>query len=253
MWRDGKSHAAQGAYGYALCGNVLVEVWKNATSSEGFDLPDQHDAWAKEGDVIGGRASHWVNDTLKSIVEELSTRTACRASAPEPAGLALTVRANVDGESGQGFLAFPEAARICSLEGADLIALPTNWPPGAECVAESAVNTRAMENAVYYVAVNRVGRERGQTDDAGGDEQPQPVEPRHLRQQRRQFAGLVRGIVTRHCLHCACPPAQYDRTRAGFAVGRALPRCLLVATRYLFRSPRHRYLISTYSSMLHAI
>ena len=27
-------------------------------------------------------------------------------------------------------LRFPEAARICALEGADLIALPTNWPVG---------------------------------------------------------------------------------------------------------------------------
>ena len=59
--------------------------------------------------------------------------------------------------------AFPESSRILALAGADLIALPTNWPPGAECVAENAINTRAMENAVYYAAVNRVGTERGIT------------------------------------------------------------------------------------------
>eukprot|EP00913_Durusdinium_trenchii_P023324 g21902.t1 len=59
--------------------------------------------------------------------------------------------------------AFPEASRSLTLLGADLIALPTNWPPGAECVAENAINTRAMENAVYYAAVNRVGTERGFT------------------------------------------------------------------------------------------
>ena len=57
--------------------------------------------------------------------------------------------------------AFPEAARELALAGADLIALPTNWPPGAEAMAEHVVNTRAMENAVYYAAVNRVGEERG--------------------------------------------------------------------------------------------
>jgi predicted amidohydrolase len=57
--------------------------------------------------------------------------------------------------------AFPESSRVLSLLGADLIALPTNWPPGAECVADHAINTRAMENAVYYAAVNRVGHERG--------------------------------------------------------------------------------------------
>ena len=58
-------------------------------------------------------------------------------------------------------IGFPEAARSLTLQGADLIALPTNWPPGAECMAAYSVNTRAMENAVYYIAVNRVGTERG--------------------------------------------------------------------------------------------
>ncbi len=55
---------------------------------------------------------------------------------------------------------FPEAARSLALLGADLIALPTNWPPGAECTAASVINARALENAVYYIAVNRVGTER---------------------------------------------------------------------------------------------
>jgi predicted amidohydrolase len=57
--------------------------------------------------------------------------------------------------------AFPEAARCLALLGADLIALPTNWPPGGECVARHAIRTRAMENSVYYAAINRVGTERG--------------------------------------------------------------------------------------------
>ncbi len=57
--------------------------------------------------------------------------------------------------------AFPEATRSLAILGADLILLPTNWPPGAECVAEHTLNTRAMENAVYFLAVNRVGEERG--------------------------------------------------------------------------------------------
>lgn len=58
-------------------------------------------------------------------------------------------------------LAFPEASRVLALNGADLIVLPTNWPPGAECTSECVVNTRALENAVYVAAVNRVGEERG--------------------------------------------------------------------------------------------
>ena len=57
--------------------------------------------------------------------------------------------------------AFPEAARCLALLGADLIALPTNWPPGAECTAECTIRSRAMENGVYYAAINRVGSERG--------------------------------------------------------------------------------------------
>jgi predicted amidohydrolase len=57
--------------------------------------------------------------------------------------------------------AFPEASRALAILGADLIALPTNWPPGAECTAANVINARAMENAVYFVAVNRVGTERG--------------------------------------------------------------------------------------------
>ena len=48
-----------------------------------------------------------------------------------------------------------------ALNGAELIVLPTNWPPGAECTADFVINTRAMENHVYYMAVNRVGTERG--------------------------------------------------------------------------------------------
>ncbi len=58
---------------------------------------------------------------------------------------------------------FPESSRCLTLLGADLVVLPTNWPPGAECLAEHAIRTRAMENGIYYLAVNRVGEERGTT------------------------------------------------------------------------------------------
>ena len=36
---------------------------------------------------------------------------------------------------------FPEPARVMTLLGADLLVLPTNWPPGSECMA-SAQSTR---------------------------------------------------------------------------------------------------------------
>lgn len=56
---------------------------------------------------------------------------------------------------------FPEIVRVLMLLGADLIVLPTNWPPGADTFAEYLPNARALENHVYYMAVNRVGEERG--------------------------------------------------------------------------------------------
>jgi len=56
---------------------------------------------------------------------------------------------------------FPEAARVLKLLGAEMIILPTNWPPGARRNPEFVIQTRAMENHVNYVAVNRVGVERG--------------------------------------------------------------------------------------------
>jgi 5-aminopentanamidase len=56
---------------------------------------------------------------------------------------------------------FPETARVLTLLGADLVILPTNWPTHAECAAEHMIPTRAMENTVYVMAVNRVGEESG--------------------------------------------------------------------------------------------
>jgi predicted amidohydrolase len=60
-------------------------------------------------------------------------------------------------------LRFPEAARICALEGADLIALPTNWPIGVEFHPELFAPARAAENHCYLLAADRVGTERGTT------------------------------------------------------------------------------------------
>lgn len=57
--------------------------------------------------------------------------------------------------------AFPEGMRTLMLKGADLIALPTNFPTGAENMTRYLVNARAMENKVYFAAVNRNGDERG--------------------------------------------------------------------------------------------
>lgn len=56
---------------------------------------------------------------------------------------------------------FPESARCLMLGGADLIVLPTNWPTGAISTARTLIPARALENHVYYAAVDRVGTERG--------------------------------------------------------------------------------------------
>jgi predicted amidohydrolase len=72
----------------------------------------------------------------------------------EAAGMRIGMHICYDG-------GFPEPARVMTLLGADLVVLPTNWPPGAQCMASCAVNTRAMENNIYYAACDRVGTERG--------------------------------------------------------------------------------------------
>jgi predicted amidohydrolase len=56
---------------------------------------------------------------------------------------------------------FPESSRILALVGADLIVLPTNWSGGAMAVVQYLAPARALENHVFYAAVNRVGEEAG--------------------------------------------------------------------------------------------
>lgn len=57
---------------------------------------------------------------------------------------------------------FPEAARVHSLLGADLVVLQTNFATtGLVERAARVTTTRAIENKVYVVWCNRVGQERG--------------------------------------------------------------------------------------------
>ena len=58
-------------------------------------------------------------------------------------------------------LDFPEHARTLTLLGAEVIVTITNWPEGIEFISEHVVPTRARENHVYQIAINRVGDERG--------------------------------------------------------------------------------------------
>ncbi len=56
---------------------------------------------------------------------------------------------------------FPEASRVLALDGADIIALPTNWPEGAEVSPMFMAPARAAENRLFVVTCNRVGVENG--------------------------------------------------------------------------------------------
>jgi predicted amidohydrolase len=58
-------------------------------------------------------------------------------------------------------LDFPEYARVLALMGAQIIVTSTNWPDDIEFVPDHVVQTRARENVVNLVAVNRAGEERG--------------------------------------------------------------------------------------------
>jgi predicted amidohydrolase len=59
-------------------------------------------------------------------------------------------------------IVFPESSRVMTLMGADILALPTNFPQvRRETLATYVVNARAIENRVHVVAADRVGSERG--------------------------------------------------------------------------------------------
>lgn len=70
------------------------------------------------------------------------------------------------GKIGMGIcydLMFAEHSRVLTLQGADLLAFPAAWPQVGKILPDYIVPTRAIENHVYCVAVNRVGNERGTT------------------------------------------------------------------------------------------
>ena len=57
-------------------------------------------------------------------------------------------------------LRFPEVTRTLALQGADLVALPTNFPMAAKVQTEVITLGRAAENRIYLLCANRVGKER---------------------------------------------------------------------------------------------
>jgi len=57
-------------------------------------------------------------------------------------------------------LSFPECGRVLKLQGAQLYAIPTNWPVGSDSVPYTP-QVRATENHMHVIAADRVGEERG--------------------------------------------------------------------------------------------
>ncbi len=55
---------------------------------------------------------------------------------------------------------FPESGRVLKLKGAQLLAIPTNWPLGSDSWQHTP-KVRATENHMVVVAADRVGEERG--------------------------------------------------------------------------------------------
>ena len=55
---------------------------------------------------------------------------------------------------------FPESGRILKLKGAQILAIPTNWPLGSD-TWQHTPPVRATENHLYVIACDRVGEERG--------------------------------------------------------------------------------------------
>jgi predicted amidohydrolase len=63
---------------------------------------------------------------------------------------------------------FPEASRVLALKGAEIICVPMNLLSPPERVM-TVMRSRALENGVFIIAVNRVGEERGQNFFGGSE------------------------------------------------------------------------------------
>jgi predicted amidohydrolase len=57
-------------------------------------------------------------------------------------------------------LRFPEVTRTLALQGADIVAHPTNFPMAAKMQTEVITRARAVENRIYLLTANRCGKER---------------------------------------------------------------------------------------------
>lgn len=82
----------------------------------------------------------------------------------EPEGTSISIYDTAVGRVGIAIcyeIRFPEVSRTLALEGADFIALPTNWPVQSVLLADYFTRVRAAENLVYFLVANRADSEGG--------------------------------------------------------------------------------------------
>jgi len=113
------------------------------------------------------------NSTVAAVGSLVTLDTAARLAGGEadarehaqaPPGTGRPVRAvSIGFKPGLGLDRIAELVDKEGERGADLIALPTNWVlgPGSLCTLEHVIHARALDNGVYFLAVNRVGVEGG--------------------------------------------------------------------------------------------
>jgi predicted amidohydrolase len=84
----------------------------------------------------------------------------------DPGNLELKVYDTDVGKIGMGIcydMMFPEHSRVLALQKADILVFPSNWPETGNVYPDYIIPTRATENHVFCVGVNRVGKERWTT------------------------------------------------------------------------------------------
>ena len=94
-----------------------------------------------------------------------------------PAEIAPSVFATAIGVIGIAIcyeIRFPEIIRTLALSGAEIVALPTNWPDASRILADHFTPVRAAENFVYFLAANRNDSEEG-TQFLGASQIVDPV------------------------------------------------------------------------------
>ncbi len=150
-----------------LCRELEVHVVFGLLEADGADLYNAAALIGPEGLVGGYRKNHLPYLGVDRFVDPGNRPFRVRETPLGRIGMHICYDCN-----------FPESARAMTLQGADILALPTNWPNGRDYISRYMINTRAMENKVHVIAVDRVGVERGvrflgrsKIANAGGDTQ----------------------------------------------------------------------------------